>query len=614
MSQGFRRAIGRRQLLHGGLALAGAAAFAAACGGDDNKSTTSGNATTAPSTSGSPAAAQATTAPAASPAAAAPVKGGVLRAQIPNVFDSTDVHRALGDPTLWTSNYVYNKLVMYKNPDTGEIEPDLAEKFEAVDAGTYVFNLRKGVKWHPPVSREFTAEDVKWHIERQAGGKLKDGSEGAFTRSAFYKSVTKIETPDNHTVRLTLNAPNGTFLDRLAAYFSTLPNRETTEKFETDHRTLTEQALVGTGPFILQQLRAGQEVKLKKNPEYFKKDEPNLDGWLAPLLFEDPNAYRAAFQQKQVDGYGSPDPSQTKAILDANKGAMYEVLTGTANTVYLHLNRNKQFKDIRLIKALNLAFDRDQMIQTFHQGLGQKSGAVTWLQEGFAIPPADLEKLAGYTKDREAAKKEARALWEAGGGPALGEVDIKVPDTWLANWPDTTQILPKMFNEALGVSQFKSTKSSYNEEIIPNLANGNFPNWFAWTSQVNSPDPRNDLRNVYHTKGSLNFNKVGSLPGDPNLDAQIDAVMNLTDLKQAVAKVREIQNIIMDNAQFGNIVLYNYIGRSANWNYYKANLKSQASGGRPGAGYNIFAGHLTARNTWIDTKDPSYQGRPPAGL
>lgn len=602
---------GRRRFVGGGLALTGAAAFAAACGGDDKKSTT--QATTAPGASGTQAASQGTAAPTAA-AEAQPVKGGVLRAQIPNVFDSTDVHRALGDPTLWTSNYLYNKLVMYKNPDTGELEPDLTEKYEAPSGSEYVFNLRKNVKWQPPISREFTSEDVRWHIERQANGKLKDGSEGTFNRSAFYKTISKIETPDKYTVRLTLGAPNGVFLDTLAGYVSTIPNRETTEKFEATHRTLTEEALVGTGPFIAQQFRAGQEVKLKKNPEYFKPGEPNLDGWLAPLIFEDPVAYRAAFLQKQVESWASPDPSQTKAVIDQNKAAMTEILTGTGNTVFMSLNRNQQFKDIRLIKAMNLAFDRALAIQTFHQGLGQNSGVVTWLQEGFAIPPADLEKIPGYGKDREAAKKEARQLWEAGGGAALGEIDIKIPDTWLANWPDTPQFTIRMFNEALGVTQFKSTKTSYNEEIIPNLGNGKFPNWWAWTSQVNSPDPRVTLRNVYHTKGSTNFNKIGSMPGDPNFDAALDDALATVDLKQAVTKVRAIQNQIMENAQFGQIVLYNYIGRSAIWNYWHPNLKVPATGGRPAQGFNLFSGSLLSKLGYLDPKDPSYQGRPPASL
>ncbi len=625
----WNRPIRRRRLMAVGASSAAAAAFLAACSSSNNNTAStpvksaasaSAAASAAATAAGGATAAAASATQAASPTAGAALppptgqKGGILRAQIPNVFDSTDVHRALGDPTLWTSNYLYNKIVMYANPDQGTLEPDLAEKYEAPDAATYIFSLRKNVKWQPPISRQFTSADVRWHIERQANGKLLDGSDGGFTRQVFYKTITNIETPDDFTVKLTLATPNGTFLDRLAAYFSTLPNRETTEKFEATHRTLTEEAMVGTGPFICVQLRAGQEVKFKRNPDYFKPNEPLLDGWVAPLIFEDPVAYRAAFLQKQVEGWGSPDPSQTKAVIDQNKGAMTEVLTGTGNTVAMIINRNTQFKDMRLVKAMNQAIDRQKLIQTFHQGLGQNSGIVTWLQEAFAIPPEELGKLPGYRSDRNQEIKEARDLWNAGGGPALGDVDITIPVTWLANWPDTPQIISKMLNDNLGVSQFKSSQSDYNKDIIPNLGNGKFPHWFGWISQVNSPDPRSDLRNSFHTKGSTNYNKVGLMPGDPNLDDQIDKAVTLVDHQQAITAVRAIQDVIMANAMFGNITLYNYISRTAYWNYYHPLLKAQAGAGKPAAGFNIFAGHLLARYNWIDTKDPSYQGRPPASL
>lgn len=602
----IRRSRLTRRHFVGGAAVAGVGAAGLAlvgCGDDDDdsKTTPSGGATTAPAASPTAGAAQ-------------PVKGGVLRAQIPNVFDSVDVHRAFGDPTSWLSNYVINKVVRYKNPDTGEIEGDLAESYESPDGQTFTFKVRQGVKWqNTPLTngREFTAEDIKWHFERQAAGKLKDGTESPMRFGSFYKTLSKIETPDKSTIKITLAAPNGSFLDRLSGYFSTVPNREATEKFEADHRTLSEEAMPATGDFTLKKWRAGQEIVFVRNPDNFRKGQPQLDGWLAPLLFEDPNAYRAAFEQKQIDGgFSSPDPSLTKSIIEAHKDQMYEYLTGVGNTVFLHLNMNKQFKDVRLVQAMNMAVDRRLLIQTFHQGLGQVSGPVTWLQEGYAIKPDDLVKLPGWRTDREAEKKEARALWAAGGGPALGDVDIKVPDTWLLNWPDTTQVLIKMFNDSLGVTQFKSTKTTYNEEIIPNLFNGNFPNWFGWTSQVNSPDPRPDLFSNFHSKGSTNFQKVNN----PDLDKLLTDASVLTDRTKAVAIVLQAQKVLTDNGQYGNVILYNYIARSAGWNYFHANLKTQPSAGKPGAGYNIFAGQLAGANTWIDTKDPSYQGRPAASI
>ncbi len=578
------------------------------CGDDDDAPA----ATTAPSGTTAPAP---TTAAGTSPtaAAAAITKGGVLRAQIPNVFDSVDVHRAFGDPTSWLSNYVLNKIVRYKNPDTGEIEGDLAEKWEAPDAATYTFKVRSGIKWqNTPLTngRAFTAEDIKWHIERQGNNVLKDGTPGGMRQVSTYKGI-KVETPDASTVKLTLPTPNAAFLHRLSGYFSTVPNREAMEKFEADPRTLTEEAMPATGAFILKEWRASKPILFQRNPTNFRSGEPFLDGWIAPLLFEDPNAFRLAFEQKQVDLWGAPDSSLTKSVIDKNKDAMTEVLTGVGNTIFMSLNMNKQFKDVRLVKAMYIAFDRRLAIQTFHQGLGQVSGPVPWLQEAYAIKPEELVKIPGYQVDRAADLKMARELWNAGGGPALGDVDIKVPDTWLNLWPDTPQFLIKMFNDAMGTTQFKSTKTSYNEEIIPNLAKGEFPNWFGWTSQVNSPDPRADLYSGFHgTKGGTNWNKVN----DPIIDKATEAALLELDAAKAIPQILIAQKQLAENGSYGQAVLYNYIARTAVWNYYRPNVKVPATAGKAATGYNIFPGHLFGGSVFINTKDPSYASRPPATI
>ena len=242
------------------------------------------------------------------------------------------------------------------------------------------------------------------------------------------------------------------------------------------------------------------------------------------------------------------------------------------------------------------------MIQTFHQGLAQVSGPVPWLAEGFALKTEDLIKMPGYRTDRALELKEARELWSAGGGPALGEIDIRYVDIWAANWPDTPQLLTKMFNEGLGVTQFKSTKATYNDDIIPNLANGKFPNWMAWTSQVTSPDPRSILQSTYNSKGSQNWNKVNNA----DLDRLTNEASLTSDLAKAQDLTRQAQKIMVDNGMFGNIVLYNYISRTAVWNYLAGNYKVQPTATTPGQGYNIFAGHLASKNLGFNTKHASY--------
>ena len=602
----LRRAQGgslSRRRFVGGAAMAGVGAAGLGLVGCGDDSTTS-TPTKAPAGN--------TAAAGASPSAAAAtvVKGGISRGVYlgATVYDSVDVHRAFGDPSSWLSNYVLNKVIRFKNPDTGELEGDIADTWEAPDASTYTFKLRKDIKWqNTPLTngRALTAQDVRWHFERQVSGKTAAGADTVYRFASIYKGI-KIETPDEYTIKLTLPSPNGGFLARLASFTGAVPNRETTEKFEADHRTITEEAMPASGAFTLKQWRAGKDILFVKNPGNFRKGEPNLDGIIVPQVFEDPNAARAAFEQKQLDFWASPDASLTKSVIAKNKDAMAETLTGVANTVYLHLNMNQQFKDVRLVRAMNMAVDRRLMIQTFHQGLGQVSGAVSWLQEGYAIKPDDLIKLPGYRTDREIEKKEARALWAAGGGPALGDVDIKVEGSWSALWPDTSQVVVKMFNESLGVTQFKSTKTSYTEEIIPNLANGTFPNWTAWTGQVTSPDPRSDLHSGFHSKGATNFQKVNN----PELDKLLDESVGAVDLAKAVEASRKAQAIIIENGHYGNVVLYNYIYPSAQWNYFHGGQKVLPAPGKPGSGYNLFAGHLVAKNVYIDTKDPTFQGRP----
>jgi len=594
----WTRRQGRRRFLGSAVAAsAGAAALTTVgCGDDDDDD---GGTPASPTSPGPTAAASPTSAVAAGGIARSVFLGGTQ-------FDSVDVHRGQRDEVGWLSGSVLSKIVRFSNPDAGDLEADLAEKWETPDAMVYTFTLRKGVKWQEtPLTngRELTSADIKWHIERQQAGKLADGSTAKFRFQSDFAGI-KVETPDNYTVKLTLPAPNGPFLIRQAAFFAGVPNREATEKFEGSHTTLTEEAMPGTSGYTLKQWRTGQDIILQKNPSYWDTGLPHLDASINPWgLFEDPNAHRLAFEQKLVDAWSAPDPSLTKKVIDDNKDKMFETLTGVSNTVLLHLNVHKQFKDPRLVKAMNMAVDRRALVQSFHQGLGQVSGVVPWLQEGFAVKPDDLVKLPGYRVDRALEIKEARELWNAGGGPALGEVDIKGVETWTSVWPDTYQIVAKMFNDSLGVSQFKSTKCTYNDDIIPNLPKGEYPNWIAWTNAVNSPDPRRDLFSSFHTKGSQNWSKVSNA----ELDKLIDDALVTADISKARSLALQAQQILMDNAQYGQIILYNYISRSARWSYSHTNWKVAPTATKAGQGFwNTAGAHLSFKNAWLDPKDPSY--------
>src|SRR2546423_1875744 len=102
-----------------------------------------------------------------------PKRGGMLRLRglDPVHFDH---HLTVNFKTNSTLSFTHSRLVRHKvgaevQPGTFLVEPDLAERWEQPDDTTYVFHLRKGVKWHnkPPVNgRELVADDVKFTYDR----------------------------------------------------------------------------------------------------------------------------------------------------------------------------------------------------------------------------------------------------------------------------------------------------------------------------------------------------------------------------------------------------------------------------------------------------------------
>jgi len=145
-------------------------------------------------------------------AAQTPKRGGVLRLA---GFDAPhfDPHQT---PHWWTFIYTsltHGGLVRHKagpsvQPGTLPIEPHLAESWEQPNETTYLFKLRRGVRWHakPPVNgRELVADDVVYTFQRALTVK------GNPNRATF-EEIDRIEALDRYTVRFTMKEPFAWFL------------------------------------------------------------------------------------------------------------------------------------------------------------------------------------------------------------------------------------------------------------------------------------------------------------------------------------------------------------------------------------------------------------------
>ena len=131
----------------------------------------------------------------------------------------------------------------------GAVGPMLAKSWTiSEDALTYQFDLVEGVKFHD--GSDFTASDVRFVFERNAGDESKN------KEKAIFNGIETIETPDDHTVVVTLKAPNGLFLFKLALAASVMVDPASVETNATNP--------VGTGPYKFVKWTKGDSVELEK--------------------------------------------------------------------------------------------------------------------------------------------------------------------------------------------------------------------------------------------------------------------------------------------------------------------------------------------------------------
>ena len=114
-----------------------------------------------------------------------------------------DPHIVTAFSSMRRIDLIYNRLV--RLDDNFVVVPDLAESWSVPDNTTYVFKLRKGVKFHN--GRELTAEDVKYSLERILDPKT------ASPGRSYIATITSIEAVDAYTVKIKLSAPLASLLD-----------------------------------------------------------------------------------------------------------------------------------------------------------------------------------------------------------------------------------------------------------------------------------------------------------------------------------------------------------------------------------------------------------------
>jgi peptide/nickel transport system substrate-binding protein len=340
--------------------------------------------------------------------------GGIVRLaerEPPNL----DPHLSISFLTHNAAGLIYNGLVRLtyaneqKSPDDLTILPDLAERWEYADAKTLVFYLRQGVKFHnkPPVNgRELKAQDVKYSLERFAA---KSGFRSRFD------DVERIEAVDDYTVKIITKHPFAPMLTNLAtpAYNVILP-REAEEKYGDFNKA---EAAIGTGPFILESYERGIKLTFKKNPDFYLKGLPYLDG-IEWQMTPDAAARLSLLRAGKVDFlhvHGFLQGEEAIPLQRTNPELTILKFRNLQQGLFYMRTDQPPFNDVRVRRALSLALNRPAWLEALHFGEGCiDNGPVPcalepWRLEAKDLDPAQAKYLIGF--DREEAK---RLLAEAG--------------------------------------------------------------------------------------------------------------------------------------------------------------------------------------------------------
>lgn len=299
--------------------------------------------------------------------------------------------------------HCYESLVAYDSDLN--LVPALAESWETPDETTYIFNLRRGVKWHD--GSDFTAEDVKYTFDI-----VLDPEGPAIWRNNF-DAVTSVEIIDDHTVKFTTSAP----FPPLLGAFAILRSSAIIKKGAMEETNLDNE-INGTGPYKLIRYVPQDVIELERNPDYWGAPLPYLDSVSFKILTEE-DARVAGLRAGSID-YALLTPLGEQRLRNEEN---LTVMSGPRVFLYVFIFNmlREPWSDVRVRQAISLAVNRDELIEKTLFGTGSIAGPMPTGFGDWYVPTDELRE-KWYTPDLE----RARQLLSEAGVPDGQEMDLLV--------------------------------------------------------------------------------------------------------------------------------------------------------------------------------------------
>jgi peptide/nickel transport system substrate-binding protein len=417
-----------------------------------------------------------------------------------------------------------------------QIVPILAASWSNPDKNTWVFKLKKGIKFHD--GSEFTSADVVHSFTRiQKDIDSKQASSIAH--------VDAIEAVDPYTVRLHTKTPDAALLFRLAQRFIT--NKAAYDRLGP---AAADKLALGTGPYKLKDWVRGQWFVLEKNPGYTHSDhKPTVDEIVFRSIPEAEVAITSLLN-REVDIISNVPPESAGRVT----GRARIESTRTINIMFLGMHTSvPQFRNKLVRQAVNYAIDREALTKN--------------VLKGYAYPMDAPVGPDQYGYSREIGPKykynpaKARQLLAQAGYANGFEVEFLVPLGQYNKVKDVAEVIGGML-KAVGIQARLRTQDQ--DSGFAAIRDGKVGMYIFGRGAV--VDPSEYLHQYFHTGVTkrLDFS-------DPKVDAALDAEQASFDPAQRVKLLQKAMSLLMEEAPVAWLYQYQGLQGVSNDFDFKAN-------------------------------------------
>ncbi len=480
-------------------------------------------------------------------AAEMPKRGGVLTYMIPaDAPPSFDGHREATFATVHAVAPFYSVLVRVspENPaSTTDFVCDVCTEIpEPADGGrTYAFSIREDVRFQD--GSAITAHDVaaSWN-------KIIDPPEGVISaRRGYYSMIDKIEARDPKTVVFQLKFATAAFLPALADPYAFIYKKELLDR---DPHWF-EKNIMGSGPFRFKEYQLGQSISGVRNPDYYHRGLPYLDGFTG--IFADKQATRVAAikgDRAAIEFRGFPPSTRDELVAALGDQITVQESDWNCGNLITPNHKRKPFDDVRVRRALSLAIDRWRGAPALSKISVMKTvGGVGFPGSPLAATKEELEQLAGFWPDIEKSRAEARRLLKDAGAENLTfellnrNVDqpYKFNGTWVIDqWSQiglkvTQRVLPTgPFAEAFRSGDFDVGLDGDCQNIVNPLLDG--------------------TKYLPHAVSASNYGNYD----DPAEIELYDRMLRETDFARQRQLMRQFEKLVLDTEAHEIFLLWRY--------------------------------------------------------